>query len=176
MKITRPFIVIAAMTCMTFMYVAMAARNQPGPSVSPRPNLTGATYCLFGQGPWLFADTGVSASITANPFAARLDFTSSTELTNTGMYDPVTSIAFPPITIIDGEDLGDETGTYTVVGNLLTLTFLDNGDSETISFIMTPDAQVFVGGFFEQSDDSGVGIWETGMIVGVRAANCDGLT
>ena len=174
MKITRPFIVIAALTCMTFMYVAMAARNQLGPSVSPRPNLTGATYCLFGQGTWLSAGNG-TGNDTANPFAATLDFTSSTQLTVTPIYDPIGTIDIPSFTMVVEEDTSGEMGTYTVVGNLLTLTFLDNGESETSRFIMTPDAQTFVGGFFEQSDDSGVDIWETGMIVGVRAANCDGL-
>ena len=71
------------------------------------------------------------------------------------------------------EDTGGDMGTYTVVVNLLTMTFLDSGESETSRFIMTLDAQTFVGGFLEQSVDSGVDIWETGMIVGVRAANCD---
>jgi len=58
----------------------------------------------------------------------------------------------------------------------LTLTFTDNGESETIPFIMTPDAQTFVGGFFERSGEGNINIWETGMIVAVRAANYDGLT
>jgi len=111
MKITKPFVVIVTLICMSFVYVAMAQRVRPEPSISPRPDLTGATYCLFGQGTWLFADTGTSAEVTANPFAARLDFTSSTELTNTGIYDPVTHISIPSFTMVDGQDLGDETGT-----------------------------------------------------------------
>lgn len=142
---------------------------------SPDADLTGTTYCIFGQGTWLFAEPDVSASITANPFAARLDFTSPTELTSTGIYDPVTSIVFPPIAINDVSDLSDDFGTYTVVGNLLTVTVTDNGESETTPFIMTPDAQVFVGGFFERAADGDLQTWETGMVVGVRAANCDGL-
>jgi len=170
MKITKPFVVIVTLICMSFVYVAMAQRVRPGPSISPRPDLTSATYCLFGQGTWLFAEPGESASITANPFAARLDFTSSTELTITGIYDPVTGITFPPITINDDSDLGDpEPGTYTLVGNLLTIT----ADGESTSFIMTPDAQGFVGGFAERAMDGDLETWETGMIIGVRAANCD---
>jgi len=141
----------------------------------PDSDLTGTTYCLFGQGTWLFADPGVSATITANPFAARLDFTSSTEVTSTGIYDPFSSVHFPSRTMVDDDDLSNETGTYTVVGNLLTLTSTDDGESETTSFIMTPDQQVFVSGFFERAMDGTLETWETGMIVGVRAANCDGL-
>jgi len=174
MKITKPFVVIVAFICMSFMYVAVAQRARPGPSVSPRPDLTGATYCLFGQGTWLSAGN-TAGTVTANPFAATLNFTSSTQLTVTGIYDPIGTIDIPSLTIVVEEETGGDAGTYTVVGNLLTLTFLDNGDSETSRFIMTSDAQTFVGGFFEQSDDAGVDIWETGMIVGVRAANCDGL-
>ncbi len=180
MKITRPFVVIVTLICMSFMYVAMA---KPDKKISPRPDLTGATYCIFGQGTWLFADVspGVSASVTANPFAARLDFTSSTQLTVTQIYDPVKHILissiFPFLALIDdGEDLGDESLTYTVVANLLTITFFENGESGTSRFIMTPDAHVFVGGFAEEGIDGTVESWETGMIVGVRAANCDGLT
>ncbi len=177
MKITRPFVVIVTLICMSFMYVAMAQRARPGAAVSPRPNLTGATYCVFGQGTWLFADPGVSANITANPFAARLDFTSSTEFTATGIYDPLSSMHFPSLTLVDDDDLsGPEMGTYTVIANLLTVTVTDNGESETISGIMSPDGQVFVGGFFERAMDGTLETWETGMIVGVQAANCDGLT
>lgn len=141
--------------------------------LSPDSDLTGTTYCVFGQGTWLSAENGVSAEVTANPFNVRLDFTSSTQASSTGIYDPFTSIRIPSLTMVDDDDLGDETGTYTVVGNLLTLTFTDNGESETNSYIMTPDRQVFVGGFFERSVDGGVNFWETGMIVGVQAANCE---
>ncbi len=147
--------------------------------VSPEADLTGTTYCLFGQGTWLFADTGVSAEVTANPFLVRLDFTSSTQLTATTIYDPVTHIlisSVPPFfAMFDEEDLAPESLTYTLVGNLLTITFFENGESETSRFIMTPDAQTFVGGFFERSGEGNINIWETGMIVAVRAANCDGL-
>jgi hypothetical protein len=174
MKITKPFVVIVTLICMSFMYVAVAQRVQPGPSISPRPDLTGATYCLFGQGTWLSAGNG-TGNVTANPFAATLNFTSSTQLTVTPIYDPIGTIDIPSLTVVVEEDTGGDAGTYTVVGNLLTLTFLDNGESETSRFIMTPDAHTFVGGFFEQSGDSGVDIWETGMIVGVHASNCDGL-
>ena len=73
----------------------------------------------------------------------------------------------------DSEDLGSETAIYAVVGNLLTLTVSGNGESETISFIMTPDAQVFASGFAERGSDGTVQSWETGMIVGVQAASCD---
>ena len=171
MKITKPFVVIVTLICMSFVYVAMAQRVRPGPSLSPRPDLTGATYCLFGQGTWLFADPGESIGVTANPFAARLDFTSSSEIAITGIYDPVTDISFPPAAMVDREDLDDPgMGTYTLVGNLLTIT---QGGDETTSFIMTPGAQVFVGGFAERGKDDTVQSWETGMIIGVRAANCD---
>ncbi len=182
MKITKPFVVIVTLICMSFAYVAMAQRVRPGPSISPRPDLTGATYCLFGQGTWLFGDPLVSVSVTANPFAARLDFTSSTQLTVTGIYDPVQHVfisgSVPPFLdlVDDGDDLGDpEAGTYTLVANLLTLTTTDGQETETISFIMTPDAQTFVGGFAQPGIDGTVKSWETGMVVGVRAANCDGL-
>ena len=142
--------------------------------VSPDADLTGSTYCIFGQGTWLFAEPGVSATVTANPFSARLDFTSATQLTVTGIYDPITSLHFPFLTLVDDEDdLGAETITYTVVGNVLTLIFTDNGESEAASFTMTPDAQVFVSGFFERSMDADLEAWETGMIVGVQAASCD---
>ena len=171
MKITRPFVVIVALISMSFMYVAMAQRARPVAAVSPRPDLTGATYCLFGQGTWLSAGNS-AGTVTANPFAARLDFTSSTQLTVTGIYDPIGTIDIPSLTMVFEEDTGGVAGTYTLVANLLSIIV----DSETVSFIMTPDAQTFVGGFFEQSVDSGVDIWETGMIVGVQAANCDGVT
>jgi hypothetical protein len=193
MKITKLFVVIATMIGISLMYVAMAKPKEEKPGarldvleaqvsdlqaelarVSPDADLSGTTYCLFGQGTWLSAGNN-SASVTANPFGRRLDFTSS-DVTNTRIYDPIGSIRFPSHTMVFEEDFGDPMGTYIVVGNLLTLTFSDNGESETISFIMTPDGQGFVGGFFERSGDDGVDIWETGMIIGVRAANCDGLT
>ena len=171
MKITKPFVVIVTLICMSIMHAAMAQGVRPGPSLSPRPNLTGATYCLFGQGTWLFADPGNSIAVTANPFAVRLNFTSSTELAITEIYYAATDISFPPAAISDRENLDEPgMGTYTLVGNLLTIT---QGGDESTSFIMTPDAQVFVGGFAERGEDGNVQSWETGMLIGVRAANCD---
>jgi hypothetical protein len=90
--------------------------------VSPDADLTGSTYCVFGQGIWLFADPGVSADITADPFTARLDFTSSTELTITRMSDPFAWISIPSYTMHDSVDLGGRRIIKKVVGNLLTLT------------------------------------------------------
>ena len=140
---------------------------------TPDADLTGTTYCLFGQGTWLSAGNG-SASVTANPFSARLDFTSSTQVTVTGIYDRISSLQLPSLTITDAVDpFAPEMLTYTVVGNRLAIAFTDNGDVDTSDFTMTPDAQVFVGGFFERSVDVGVDFWETGMIVGVRAASCN---
>jgi len=185
MKITKPFVVIATMMCMSLMYVAMAKPTEEKlkgrvdllevrvgeleaelARVSPDADLTGTTYCIFGQGSWLFAEEEVSAEVVFNPFHARVDITSPTEFTVTDVYDPITSIAFPSFTMVDDDDFSDPaTGTYTVVGNVLTV--------DEQSFYMTPDAQVLVGGFFERSVDVGVDAWETGIIVGVRAASCD---
>jgi hypothetical protein len=140
-------------------------------------DLTDKTYCVFGQGTWLFADPGVSAGVTANPFIVRVDFTSSTELTATTIYDPVTGILIPSNTMHDSEDdLGVEMLTYTVLGNLLTITFFEDGEADSSRFVMAPDAQVFVGSFGDRGSDGTNQSWETGTMVGVQAANCDGLT
>ena len=145
--------------------------------LSPDADLTGAIYCLFGQGTWLFADPGVSAGVTANPFIVRVDFTSSTQLTATTISDPITGISIPSYTMNDAEDdLGVEMLTYTVVGNLVTITFSEDGEAESSRFIMSSDAQVFAGGFGQRGSDGTQQSWETGMIIGVQAANCDGLT
>ncbi len=195
MKITRTFVVIVTLICMSFTYVAMAKPKEEKlkarvdllevrvgeleaeqARVSPDADLTGKTYCLFGQGTWLFADPGVSASVTANPFLVRVDFTSSTQLTATTIYDPVTSILIPSYTMDDAvDDLGVEMLTYTVVGNLLTITFFEDGEADSSRFIMAADAQVFVGSFGQRGSDGTNQSWETGMMVGVQAANCDGL-
>ena len=201
MKITRLFIVIATIICMAFMNVAMAKPDKKLEKridriekqvkqlekltaglqaelerVSPDADLTGKTYCLFGQGTWLFADPGVSASVTANPFLVRVDFTSSTQLTATTIYDPITSILIPSYTMDDAvDDLGVEMLTYTVVGNLVTITFFEDGEADSSRFIIAADAQVFVGSFGQRGSDGTNQSWETGMMVGVQAANCDGL-
>jgi hypothetical protein len=140
-------------------------------------DLTGKTYCVFGQGTWLFADPGASAGVSANPHSARVDFISSTQAIVTDIYDPVASILIPSYTMDDsGDDLGIGVVTYTVVGNLLTATYFADGESQSDSFIMTADGQVFAGGYFERSVDGGVDWWETVMVVGVQADSCDGLT
>ncbi len=197
MKITKPFLVIATIICMLFMNVAMA---KPDPikkilkridriearvaelqaqldAVEPEGDLTGITFCFFGQGSWLFAEENVSAEVIFNPIHARVEFTSSTEFTATTIYDPITSLLFgfsmPFFPLVDDVgDLGAEFGTYTVVGNRLTAVVSD----EVQTFYITGDARVVVGGFFERAMDGTLETWETGMIVGVRAANCDGLT
>lgn len=141
---------------------------------SPDADLTGTTYCVFGQGTWLFAGNG-TADVTTNPFSGRLDFTSAMQLTATGIYDPFSSINWPSLTMTDDADSTiPANGTYTVVGNGLTVSLPDGaGGVELFDFTMTPDARVFVGGFFERSIDAGIDGWETGMIVGVQAASCD---
>ena len=138
-------------------------------------DLTGKTYCLFGQGYYLTAEAGVSASVEFEPYSSRLDFTSPTELTITGIYGPYSRVGFPSYTMVDGVDDsgGSVMGTYTVVGNQLTITEDDNGDIEMNSYTMTPDGQVFVTGSFERSVFGGVDIWETTIEVGVRADSCD---
>ena len=146
--------------------------------VSPVADLTDTTYCLFGQGSWLSAsEEDEWAQVTFNPFLARLDFTSPTEGTGTGIYDLYSSVLSPDYTVVDVDDLDEpgSSGTYTLVGNLLTLFGSDNGESEIGSFIMTPDGQVFVSVFGQRSHMTYGDWWETGMVIGVRAANCDGL-
>jgi len=153
-----------------------------GGGVSPVADLTGTTYCLFGQGSWLGASpVGAPqedkwAEVYFNPFLHRLDFTSPTEVAGTDIYDLYSSVRIPDYTMADADDSDDpESGTYTLVGNLLTLFGSDNGESEIGSFIMTPDGQVFVSVFGQRSHMTYGDWWETGMVIGVRAANCDGL-
>jgi hypothetical protein len=138
--------------------------------VSPDADLTGKTYCMFGQGTWLNAGNG-AAEIYSNPFSYRLDFTSATEFTVTGIYDPYVWIALPDYTMGDGDDTGAGTGqgTYTIVGNRLTVGIGGEGGN----FYMTPDARVFVRGFFERTAGGGVDWWETGIVIGVQADSCD---
>ena len=200
MKITKPFLVIATIICMLFMNVAMA---KPDPIkkilkridrvevrvaeletlvtglqaqldvVEPDGDLTGKTFCVFGQGSWLFAEENVSAQVIFNPFHARLEFTSPTAFTVTTLYDPITSLLFgfsmPFFPLVDDEDVGDGVGTYTVVGNRLTLI-----SDEVQTFYITGDARVLVGGFFERAMDGDLETWETGIIVGVQttSTNC----
>ena len=198
MKITKPFVVIATIICMLFMNVAMA---KPDPikkilkridrievrvaeletlvtglqAVEPEGDLTGITFCIFGQGSWLFAEEDVSADVIFNPFHAKVEITSSTDFTVTTLYDPITSLLFgfsPPFfpLVDDAEDLGAEFGTYTVVGNRLTAVVSD----EVQTFYITGDARVLVGGFFERAMDGDLETWETGIIVGVQttSTNC----
>ena len=137
--------------------------------VSPDTDLTGKTYCVFGQGTWLNAGNG-SAEIYTNPHSAGADFTSATEVTVTQRYDPYSKIVLPDYIMVDGEDTwGSAQGTYTVLGNQLTFTF--GGEDST--FLMTPDAQVLLTGYFERSTNGGVDWWETVMTVGIQATSCD---
>ena len=138
--------------------------------VSPDTDLTGKTYCVFGQGTWLNAGNG-SAEIVSNPHSSRVDFTSATEVTVTRRYDPYSKIVLPGYIMVDAEDIWGPVaqGTYTVFGNQLTLTF--GGEDSTA--LMTPDARVLVNGYFERSAGGGVDWWETVMTVGIQAISCD---
>jgi hypothetical protein len=136
---------------------------------SPITDLTGKTYCVFGQGTWLNAGNG-SAAVYANPHSAKAEFTSATEVTVTQRFDPYSSIVLPDYVMQDvNENWGTATGTYTVSGNLLTVTL----GGEDATMWMTTDAQVLVNGYFERSVDSGVDWWETVITVGVQADSCD---
>jgi len=154
---------------------ALEARVAALEGVSPVADLTGTTYCLFGQGSWLSVAEGLSAKVTFNPFLYRVDFTSPTEFSASSMYDIYTRVLIPDYTIVVEDQHSDDRafGTYTVVGNLLTTFSDDNGDPQIHSHLMTPDGQVFISGFGVQAGDDR---WETGIEIGVRAANCDGLT
>ena len=137
--------------------------------VSPDADLTGKTYCIFGQGTWLVAGNG-GAAVVANPFSHRVDFISATEFAIEPIYDPYSWIVMPNYIMGDAVDsLDPEMGTYTIVGNRLTATV----DGEDATFYMTPDAQVIVSGTFERSNNAGVDWWETAMIIGIQAASCD---
>ena len=74
-----------------------------------------------------------------------------------------------------GDDSGDPVlGTYTVVGNQLTISepvHDSDGEIQTTSYTMTPDGQVFVGGRFRLY--VGEDFWATAIMVGVQAASCD---
>ncbi len=69
----------------------------------------------------------------------------------------------------EDENWGTATGTYTVSGNLLTVTL--GGEDSTMW--MTTDAQVLVNGYFERSVDNGVDWWEAVIAIGVQADSCD---
>ncbi len=137
---------------------------------TPATDLTSKTYCMFGHGIWLSAGTTYT-NVATNPFSARLDFTSSTELTLTTLFDPLSNISMPGYMMTDRADPLDPPymGTYTVVGNLLTLNF----SGQTFDYTMANDSQSFIGGFFDRTNDAGVDNWETGLMVGVQGANCD---
>ena len=137
--------------------------------VSPVTDLTGKTYCVFGQGTWLNAGNG-SAEVYVNPHSAKAEFTSATEVTVTQRFDPYSWIVLPDYVMQDlDENWGTATGTYTVSGNLLTVTL--GGEDSTMW--MTTDAQVLVNGYFERSVDNGVDWWEAVLAVGVQADSCD---
>jgi hypothetical protein len=137
--------------------------------VSPDPDLTGKTYCLFMQFGELFAD-GVSAEIEFGGVGSRMDFTSPTQVTHTEIYDLESKIHLPANTITNTDDLdGPGFGTYTVVGSQLAVTFDEDGQPQTGFGTLTPDGQVVVFGRFDQSVDGS----ESGMIFGVQATSCN---
>jgi hypothetical protein len=146
-------------------------------SVSPVADLTGKTYCFFGHGSWLGASEGDWAKVYFNPWWSRVDFTSPTEFSAADIYDNYASVLFPDYTMVDADDSSDPfTGTYTLVGNLLTVFVEDDGIRQIGSFIMTPDGQAFFNLFAERSHMAYGDWWETGLMFGVQAENCDGLT
>jgi len=142
--------------------------------VSPVADLTGKTYCVYGQGSWLSAEDGVSADILSVALGAKLDFTSPTQLILSGIYDTYSTIHLPAMTMTpqdDGTDMG--IGTYTVVGNRLTVMHSIEGEPDSIDFLMTPDAQVLVYFNFGRENDGAVQTWNVETLVGVQAASCD---
>jgi hypothetical protein len=143
-------------------------------SVSPVADLTGKTYCVYGQGSWLSAEDGVSAEILSVALGAKLEFTSPSELIVTGIYDIYSTIHLPAMTMIpqdDGTDTG--VGTYTVVGNRVTVMHSNEGESDSLDFLMTPDGQVLVFIDFGLENDGTVQTWNVGTLVGVQATSCD---
>ena len=137
---------------------------------SPDTDLTGKTYCAFAQGIWLNAGSG-SAGIFSNQHSFRLDFTSTTQVTATARYDLYSGIVLPDYIMVDGVDgSGIGEGTYTVIGNKLTLTF---GGEVAATILITPDARVLLTGYFERSAGGGRDWWETVMVVGIQATSCD---
>jgi hypothetical protein len=142
--------------------------------VSPVADLTGKTYCIYGQGSWLSAEDGVWADILSVALGLRLDFTSPTELIVTGIYDTYSTLNLPAMTMTPQDDETDTgIGTYTVVGNLLTFHSFREGESETGNFLMTPDGQVLVFIEFGLENDDAVQTWSVGTAVGVQATSCD---
>lgn len=137
--------------------------------VSPVTDLTGKTYCVFGQGTWLSAGNG-SAAVYANPHSAKAEFTSATEVTVTQRFDPYSWIVLPDYIMYDEDDSwGTAVGTYTVIGNQVTVTL--GGEDSTMW--MTPDANVMLNGYFERGLHEGVDWWETVITVAVQADSCD---
>jgi hypothetical protein len=134
--------------------------------LSPEPDLTGAIYCFVGLNTFLSAGNG-SADVTANPYKFRLDFTSSTEVTLTSIYDPYSTINIPAYTMTDTDNAeGPASGTYTMIGNQLAI------DEDSVLYA-GPSGDVLIGALGDRSVFGNVEHWEAGIYVGVRAASCD---
>ena len=142
--------------------------------VSPDADLTGKTYCIYGQGSWLTTEDGVWADILSGAGGLRLDFTSSTQLIVTGIYDIYSTIHLPDMTLIPEDDGTDEgIGTYTVVGNRLTIEHSIEGEPDSIDLLMTNDGQVLVYIGFGLENEGTVQTWNVETVVGVQADSCD---
>jgi len=134
--------------------------------LSPDSDLTGATYCFVGLNTFLSAGNG-SAEVTADPYKFKLDFTSSTEVTLTTIYDPYSTINIPAYTMTDTDDAEDpESATYTMIGNKLTV------DADSVLYA-SPSGDVLIGGLGDRSVFGDIDHWEAGIFIGVRAASCD---
>jgi len=142
--------------------------------VSPVADLTGKTYCIYGQASYLSAEDGVWADIISGMIGVRLEFTSPTQYIFTTIYDTGATIHLPAMTMTPEDDEPDVgINTYTVVGNRLTIMYPGGGDSDPIDFLMTPDGQVLILIDFERENDGTVQAWLVETLVGVQADSCE---
>ena len=110
-------------------------------------DLTGKVYCIIGRGMELTSDAGGSdPGIYKSLYTSKITFTSPTQASAQDLSDveAFLNTANGNIDTDASSASSSETVNYTVTGSILTI------DGE--SFLLTPDANVILGGFGELQD------------------------
>jgi hypothetical protein len=145
-------------------------------------SVEGSTYCMYEIA------SGVGASDPSDPDPQNSDETwmgtftgggiteltfDTAQVTITGKMEASYEALAPTNRLLNASDpLESETATWTQVGNTVTVNF---GGQDTIDLLVTPDNNVmlFIEAELDRSSD-GSGYWfETALLVGTRATNCN---
>lgn len=143
-------------------------------------DISGNIYCFFSlnaavgaSDPDPVTGDGTWAGAAAGRFFGQLTFTSPTQATLDVTADDIREVVMPSNRMLDaGGPLGSEAVTWTLVGNMLTLTYLDA--SQDVMFV-TPDANIVLFNIAEterSSDNTGDWFYAE-LAIGMRASSCN---